>query len=381
MLKRIVKTLLKQRLKQYPAAALLGPRQCGKTTLAKEFSRFYFDLEQDSDQLRLDLEWPELCCKNFPVILDEAQAHPIVFKKLRGAIDADRKKNGRFIILGSVAPALMKSVSESLAGRLAVCELAPFLVTEIPKRKIDDLWVFGGFPDGGVLHRKSFPDWQQNYLRLLTQRDLPLWGLPSKPQLTMRLLKMLAASNAQIWNGSAIGSSLGISYHTANSYLEHLQNAFMVTVLPPFFKNIGKRLIKSPKIYWNDTGLLHSLLGVSSYKALLETPVAGASWEGFCIMQILGHMRALGRDFSAFYFRTGDGYEVDLLVEVNGKRVAIEFKLTTAPSEFDFKRLEQAAHLAGAHAVWLVSRTRIVAGSNEKLSTNLEDAIARLEDF
>lgn len=381
MLKRIAKDTVKGGLRKFPAVALLGPRQCGKTTLAKALGKTYFDLEQESDRLRLDLEWPDLIPQKKLIVLDEAQAYPDVFQKIRGAIDSDRKRNGRFLILGSVAPALMKNVSESLAGRLSICELTPFLIPEIPAGKKDTLWIMGGFPDGGILRPKQFPLWQKDYLNLLVQRDLPMWGLPAKPQMTMRFLKMIAAFHAQIWNASAIGSSLGINYHTANSYLDYLQNAYLITILQPFFTNIGKRIVKSPRIYWNDSGLFHSLSGVDSQESLLNQPFAGASWEGFCITQILGVLKSSGRLFEAYFFRTSDDHEIDLLLMLGGKRLALEFKLTTSPSETDFKKLEHAGKLAGAEETWLISRTATVSGGRGKLSTHLPNAIDRLLTF
>lgn len=381
MIKRLASHAVSDALSQFPAVALLGPRQCGKTTLAKSFSKVYFDLEQDADRLRVDLEWPALCRQKDLVILDEAQAYPAIFQRLRGAIDADRKKNRRFMILGSVAPALMKNVSESLAGRLAIRELTPFLLGEIPAKSMDALWLRGGFPDGGILRPKRFPLWQKDYLTLLAQRDLPAWGLPAKPQMTMRFLKMLGASHAQIWNASSIGSSLGISYHTANSYLEYLQNAYLVTVLEPFFKNIGKRLVKSPKVYWNDSGLFHSMMGVDSQRTLLDQPFAGASWEGFCIFQILGALKSYGRVFEPYFLRTSDGLEVDLLLFLKNKKIALEFKLTTSPSNADFDKLERASKPADVSETWLVSRTPRIAGGHGRLSTNLPNAIERLLAF
>ena len=378
MIRRLAARTVSHNLGKFPAAALLGPRQCGKTTLARSLGKTYFDLEQDVDRLNLDLEWQNVCQKRSVVILDEAQVHPGIFSKLRGAIDADRKRNGRFLILGSVAPALMKNVSESLAGRLAICELTSFLLPERPLQYDDVLWIRGGFPDGGILGARTFPSWQKDYLTLLAQRDLPSWGIPAKPQVTMRFLKMLAVMHAQIWNASSVGSSLGLSYHTANSYLDYLQNAYLITVLRPFHSNLGKRLVKSPKIYWNDSGLFHALMGIDSLSSLLSQPFAGASWEGFCISQILGVLKSSGRLFEAKYFRTSDGHEIDLLLTLKNKRLGIEFKLTASPSELDFKKLEHNGKLARVDETWLVSRTKKNSGGRGRLSTNLSGAIDRL---
>src|SRR3989338_2061567 len=221
MIRRALSALVARRLKDYPCVAILGPRQSGKTTLARTFSRAYYDLEQSEDQLRLDLSWDAVTAARELLILDEAQNMPAIFPRIRHAVDADRKRNGRFLILGSIAPALMRNVSESLAGRLAICELSPFFLKEFKKSlHEDDLWLRGGFPDGGILQKRNFPGWQNDYLTLLAQRDLPAWGLAAKPQTTLKFFKMLAACHGQIWNAFFFGSSMGLSYHTVNQYLD-----------------------------------------------------------------------------------------------------------------------------------------------------------------
>jgi hypothetical protein len=365
-------------LKANPAVALVGARQVGKTTLAKALRGAYFDLEQPEERLRLDLHWESLVSGRRLIVLDEAQAWAALFPRLRGAIDAERRRNGRFLILGSVSPGLAREVAESLAGRLSLCELTPFLVSELPAATETDLWLMGGYPDGGVLGGGPFPGWQEDYLTLLAERDLPTWGLPAAPQMTKRLFRMLAARNGSVWNASEIARSLGVSYHTVSSYLDYLEGAFLVRRLPPFFRNIGKRLIKSPKLFWRDSGLLHALLRATSFDQLLGEPWVGASWEGFSIEQILSHLATWGRSFEAFFLRTSDGHEVDLVLDLGRERWAIEVKLTSSPAPEDFERLEKAAAWIGATRRVILSRTsRTIEGSG-RLSTNLRGLLERL---
>ena len=379
MIKRLLSGLLQERLKRFPAAALLGPRQAGKTTLAKTLSTFYYDLEQSEEQLRLDLNWDSIIRSKQLIVLDEAQAMPGIFPRLRSAIDSDRKRNGRFLLLGSVAPALAGNISESLAGRLAVCELGPFFLKEFKEVFDEDiLWLRGGFPDGGVLQKKNFPSWQSDYLGLLAQRDLPAWGLAAKPQTTMRFFKMLAASHGQIWNASHIGSSMGLSYHTVNHYLDYLENAYLILILRPFHANIRKRLVKSPKIFWRDSGLLHALLGVQTMEKLLAEPWVGASWEGWAINQILLTLQTLGKPFDAYFFRTSEGYEIDLVLEFSKGRWAFEFKLTSSPSPEDMKRLNLAADLIKADKRILISRTNKLEGDSKCVSGNVRQCLKHI---
>ena len=376
MIQRLISPWVQKRLRAFPAVALLGPRQSGKTTLAKKISSVYYDLEQPEEQLRLDLDWDRLIRSNALIALDEAQAMPGIFPRIRGAIDARRKKNGRFLLLGSVAPSLMKNVSESLAGRLAICELSPILLAELKRDAgVADAWLRGGFPDGGILKKNQYPRWQNDYLALLAQRDLPAWGLSAKPQLTLRLFKMLAASHGQLWNASHISASLGISYHTVNHHLDYLENAYLILILKPYFPNTRKRLVKSPKVYWKDSGLLHSLMGVRSAKHLLEQPWAGASWEGWVINQIVSTLQALGEVFEAHFFRTSDGHEIDLVIDFSKGRWAFEIKLTSAPSSRDMERLNAAADLIHADKRLLISQNRTVFSNGRATSANIRHCL------
>lgn len=239
--------------------------------------------------------------------------------------------------------------------------------------------MYGGFPDGGVLDRERFPHWQRDYLSLLTQRDLPSWGLPARPQTTDRLLRMLTAVHGQTWNASQIGQSLSLSYHTVNSYVDYLEGAFLIRRLPPYRPNIRKRLIKSPKIYWRDTGLLHAQLNINDEEALLSQPWVGASWEGFVIEQIIGVLNSVGRPFEAFYFRTSDQHEIDLVLEMGNELWALEVKLTASPGRLDMDRLEKAADMIGASRRILVSKTGRTTGGAERVSCNLGWLLKRLK--
>lgn len=379
MIARRVHRLVRDRLAAYPAVALVGPRQCGKTTLARSMKGVYYDLEQESDQLRLDLEWERLARGRRLVVLDEAQAWPEVFPRLRGTIDRDRSRAGRFLVLGSVSPSLMIRVSESLAGRLSLVELTPFLLTELPtKASREHLWLFGGYPDGGVRRAGPYPRWQLDYLALLAQRDLPTWGLPSKPQTTDRLLRMLAAMHGQMWNATQVGQSLGLSYHTVNGYLDYLEGAFLIRRLPSYQVNIQKRLVKSPKVYWRDSGLLHALLNVSDQRDLLGQPWVGASWEGFVIEQAIAELGSGGRVFSAHHFRTSDRHELDLVLDFSKERWAVDVKLTTSPATEDMARLDRAADLIRASRRFLVSQTARDSGDERRLSCSLPTFLEHL---
>ena len=372
MIRRQIKPLLLERLKMYPAVALVGPRQSGKTTLAHELRGNYYDLEQPAERLRLDLEWDSLAASDKLIVLDEAQSWPEVFARLRGAIDQHRKRFGRFLLLGSVSPALMRQVSESLAGRLSLIGLTPFLVTELSaKASLARHWLCGGYPDGGILESRQYPQWQLDYLNLLSQRDLPNWGLPAKPQTTDRLLRMLAALHGQVWNASQLGKSLGLSYHTVNSYLDYLVGSFLIRRLQPYQANIGKRLVKSPKVYWRDSGLLHALMNVPDQNTLLSRPWVGASWEGYVIEQILGVLSAQRINCNAYYFRTRDQKELDLVLDFGAELWAVEIKLTAAPGPDDMARLSKSAELINASGCFLISQTRRSTGTGRRLSCNL----------
>ena len=371
MIERRLAALLEARLGQFPAVTLVGPRQCGKTTLAQTLAKLYFNLEAPEERTRLDAAWAEVMASDGPVVLDEAQHWPELFGRLRGEIDARRKQSGRFILLGSIAPSLMRDVSESLAGRMAVIELTPFHLGEV--EDLERLWRCGGFPDGGVLGGQAYPVWQESYLRAMAERDLPAWGLPAKPVMTQRLFRMIAAEQGAILNLSKLGQSLGLSHHTVSAYLDHLEGAFLIRRLPPFEANLRKRLVKAPRLYWRDSGVLHALLRFPRGDDLLAQPWVGASWEGFVIEQILAGRSAGGDSWDAYFFRSHDGLEADLVLEKGREREVMEIKLTSGPAPQDLARLGAVAGLLKATRQSFVCRVRQPVLTADRWVTNLED--------
>lgn len=356
MIPRLHEARVRDQLRRYPAVALLGPRQCGKTTLARHIGGEYFDMEDTGSETRLDAEWERLASGTRLVVIDEAHRAPRVFSRLRGAIDADRGRNGRFLLLGSVSPELQKSVSESLAGRLAVFRLSPLLLPELGPGRIDDLWLRGGFPDGGILDAAMFPDWQSHYIDALVSRDLPNWGFPARPRAAMRLIAMIAAIHAQPLNASQLGAALSLDHKTVLRYCDFLEGAFLIRRLSPFVANIRKRLVKRPRVFWRDSGLMHALLGVVDLEHLYRQPWLGHSWEGFVIEQTLATLEAIGRRARAHFFRTSDGTELDLVLEEGRERWAVEVKLTSAPSSEMTRKLTDTGTLIGATRCFLVCR-------------------------
>jgi predicted AAA+ superfamily ATPase len=333
---RLAEPLTRRALDRSPAVALLGPRQVGKTTLARRIAAslpgaLYFDLESSADQARfaeprmfLERQRERL------VVLDEIQNLPGIFTELRGEIDAHRRP-GRFLVLGSASIELLRQSSESLAGRLQFVDMTPLVLPEV-QRHFDDiqaLWLRGGFP--GSYTAASDEDawhWREGFVRNLLWRDLPALGIHAPAQMLHRFWRMLAHLHGQLFNASAIASSLGVSSPTVARYLDALCGALMLRRLEPFHANLGKRLVKSPKVYVRDSGLLHHLLGVRNVDDLIGHPAAGASWEGFVVDQICA---ALPPAAAVSFYRTSAGAELDLLVEIGRRRVGFEIKFSTAP--------------------------------------------------
>jgi predicted AAA+ superfamily ATPase len=330
---------LKESLRSFPVTALLGPRQCGKSTLARHVvadltDTVYLDLEKPSDLRKLDdAEFFFHTQKDKLVCIDEVQMGPELFPIIRVAVDEDRRP-AKFLILGSASQDLIRQSSETLAGRIHFLELTPFtydeLVDENPEKYESPvfLWTRGGFPEAVLAESDSHSfDWRSDFIRTFLERDIPQFGF-TIPAVTMRRFwTMLAHYHGQMLNASKFGQALGVSRTTIGKYLDIMAQTFMVRILPPLIANIKKRLIKTPKVYLRDTGILHALLEIENIEDLLGHPIAGASWEGWCIEQILAVMPAWRPSF----YRTSSGEEIDLIIERGRKRLAFEFKASMSP--------------------------------------------------
>lgn len=331
---------IKNGLQHFPAVALLGPRQIGKSTLAQTLAKqtkkkvVQLDLEKKSDQNRLtDPEAFFAAHQDELVIIDEAQLMPHLFTALRPAIDEFRKP-GRFLLLGSASPQLVKSVSESLAGRVQYLELSSINIKEADKNNIDvnTLWLRGGFPLSlTAKNAAASMAWRQQLIRSFVERDLSiLFGTEISMTTVRNFWQMLAHYQGGLWNAHTIALSLGITGPTVKRYLQFLTGAFLIRELAPWFVNTEKRLVKTPKVYVRDSGMLHALLDIPDYKNILGHPVAGGSWEGFVIEQIIAQLPDTIRPF---FYRTHHGAEADLvLIKGLTPIAAIEIKLNNAPT-------------------------------------------------
>jgi uncharacterized protein len=318
-------------LARSPAVALVGPRQVGKTTLARTLlggaSPNWFDLEDP--QVEAQLAAPLVALKDLRglVVIDEVQHAPDLFKVLRVLIDrADNP--ARFLLLGSASPALLRQSSESLAGRIEVIEAGGFTLDETGDDQAAALWWRGGFPRSFTARDdEASRIWRREFIRTTVERDLPQLGMNVAAPALYRFWAMLAHYHGQVWNAAAPARSLGVNESTVRRYLDWLTQAYLVRQLQPWFVNLGKRQVKAPKIYLRDTGLLHELLGVSDPAALLRHPKSGASWEGFALDQVL----RIARPDQAYFWATHAGAELDLLMMKDGRRVGVEFKRADAP--------------------------------------------------
>ena len=326
-----------QRLREMPAVALLGARQCGKSTLAKFLletipQSIYLDLERPRDRNKLrDAEAFLSLNKDKLICLDEIQLVPDFFALLRGVID-ERRRNGQFLILGSASRDLIRQTSESLAGRISYFELTPFILPEVVQEDgsaLRRLWLRGGFPRSYLAgsDEASF-QWRLDFIRSFLERDIPQLNMRIPPQRVERLWQMCAHTHGQLLNYSKLAGSLGLTDHTVRSYIELLNGAFMVRVLPPMHANLKKRLVKSPKVYIRDSGILHTMLGLETAYDLFGHPVYGASWEGCVVENILANVKP---QVKTSFYRTAKGAEIDLVLEKGDSRLAVECKASSAP--------------------------------------------------
>ena len=335
--RRLLKPI-QERLGLFPAVALLGPRQVGKTSLARELAEkrpsVYLDLEAPADRARLsDASLYLSRLADRLVILDEVQRMPELFATLRGLIDIGRRQgqgNGRFLLLGSASVELIRQSSESLAGRIAYLELTGLNVLEIDHQKQEDLWIRGGFPDSFLAESDSASSlWRENFIRTYLERDMPQLGPRIPAETLRRFWVMLAHHQGNLLNAADLGRSLGIDDKTVARYLDLLVDLLLVRRLQPLHANVSKRLVKSAKVYVRDSGVLHSLLGLDDRDALYSHPVVGGSWEGFVVETLVGLAQ---ERTAAWFYRTATGAEMDLVLDfANGKRWAIEVKRGLAP--------------------------------------------------
>lgn len=326
--------VLRMLLEQFPVVAMIGPRQAGKTTLARQVAAewptaaHFFDLEDPRDAARLAA--PMLALEHLTglVVLDEIQVLPQLFPVLR--VLADRpQRSARFLILGSASPELAQQSAETLAGRVVYHELTGFNLAEVGVENARRLWLQGGFPCAYLERPAASVRWRQAFARSYLERDIPALGLRLPPATLRRFWGMLAHYHGQTWNGAELARAFGVSEKTVRHYLDILAATFMVRVLPPWHENLGKRQVKAPKIYLADSGLLHTLLGLEHETALQGHPKVGASWEGFAMAQVVA---ALGvTTEQCHYWKLHTGAELDLLVQQDGVRRGFEFKLTDSP--------------------------------------------------
>ncbi|MGG7033594.1 MAG: ATP-binding protein [Flavobacterium sp.] len=327
---------LKQYLAVFPAVAVLGPRQCGKSTLIKSLNEhlkgvLYLDMQSASDLNKLSE--PELFFESNAdrlICLDEIQLVPELFSVLRSVIDRNRI-NGKFILLGSASKELIQQTSESLAGRIGMLHLSPFLINELDyleRFRLQKFWLRGGFPESYLAESdtNSFI-WLDNYIRTYVERDVPQLGFQIPALQLRRMLTMCAHNQGQQLNLSKLGESLGLTHPTIKRYIDLLEQTFIVRTLQPYEINVKKRLVKSPKVFIRDSGILHQLLSIPDFNSLLGNPVFGASWEGVVIENIIVNMP----EWDCFFYRTATGDEIDLILQKGSKVIAVECKASDAP--------------------------------------------------
>jgi hypothetical protein len=380
MLARRLSARLNHLLRHSPAVVLLGPRQAGKTTLALQIAEtrpsVYLDLEDEADRLKLSDPVRYFADHERElVILDEVHRLPELFQRLRGAIDRSRrsgKPNGQFLLLGSAAMDLLRQSGESLAGRISYLELGPFDALEVPPDQLDRLWVRGGFPRSFLADNDDLSlEWRRDFIRTYLERDIPQFGSRIPAETLRRFWTMLAHNQSQRFNAAELASGLGVDGKTTASYLDLLVDLLLVRRLSAWHRNVGKRLVKSPKVYVRDSGIVHALLGIRDKETLLGHPVAGPSWESYVTETLIA---AAPDGTEAHYYRTATGTEIDLLLTLpGGKLWAIEIKRSSAPS------VERGFHLACADLK--PNKRFVVYSGSERFPLNADTDVIGLSEL
>ncbi len=375
MYPRSAQSVLRSAAAAFPVVVVLGARQVGKTTLAREAfaAHRYVDLEdpRTAERFQQDPRFElDAAAAGAGVVLDEAQAVPAVFAALRGVVDTQPRRAGAFVLLGSAQPSLVRGVSESLAGRAAVIDLDPLTALEASQgpdaRDWPRVWLHGGFPD--ALRTGDSRRWWDAYLRLVLERDLPQYGVRADPIFVRRLLTMLAHHHGGLLNVSALGNSLGVSNHVLARHLDILESIYLLRRLPPYFRNVGKRLTKSPKVYLRDSGLLHHLLNISTAEELHAHPSRGASWEGFVVEDVLRRERIAHPHAQAFFWRTAAGAEIDLVVDRGHERVALEIKAGRGDDARAVRVLRESLPDVDAARAWIVDQAAGIERIGERIA-------------
>ena len=377
-IQRVLLHQLKKYLTVFPAVAILGPRQCGKSTLVKSLDQhfdglLYLDMQKESDLNKLSE--PEIFFASNAdkiICLDKIQLVTKLFSVLRSAIDSNRI-NGKFILLGSASQELLQHTSESLAGRIGMLHLSPFLINELnylESFNLHKFWLRGGFPNSYLADNdENSAIWLENYIRTYIERDIPQLGFQIPALQLRRLLTMCAHNQGQQLNLSKLAESLGLTHPTIRRYIDLLEQTFIVRTIPPFEINIKKRLVKSPKVFVRDSGILHQLLAIPNFNSLLGNPVFGSSWEGMVIENIIVNMPS----WDYFFYRTATGDEIDLLLKKGNQVIAIECKASDAPkvTKGFYRSLE----------VVKPNRTYIIAPTNDTYQLQENITVIGLENF
>lgn len=348
--------IINKRLRNNPVVTILGPRQCGKTTLARQFSEQwprdvnFFDLENPHDIRRL--EEPLLALENLEglIVLDEIQRMPDLFPVLRVLSDRLSKK-AKFLILGSASQTLIRQSSESLAGRISYLEIGGFTLDLVGVEKKEKLWIRGTFPRSFLASSEEISyQWRQDFIAAFLERDIPQLGINISAKLLGRFWQMLAHYHGQVFNASEIGKSLGVSDHTAQRYLDLLSGTFMVRQLRPWYYNTKKRIIKRPKIYFRDSGIFHALLSLEKKKDVILHPKLGSSWEGFALEEVIKAIRL--KEDEAFFWGIHASAEIDLVFQKNGQLYGVEVKYSQAPGLTSSMRI--AFEELGLKQLWVI---------------------------